>query len=119
MEQTMVALPGFTSMSRDPERDAETIRELRREVVRLRNMMDHSFGGENFVVYGTASAVAELERRLAPATDERINCEVLVAPSTVITAGCKLSTVVASIRSRAHLDEPARLLNSVHPPSAS
>lgn len=39
--------------------DAQTIEKLRA-------MMDHSFGGPGFVVYGTAQSVAEVERRLAP-----------------------------------------------------
>lgn len=55
------------------------------------------------------------ERNRAVDADERINCEVLVAPSTVLVAGCKLSTVIESIRSRSDRAEPARLLN----PSAS
>jgi hypothetical protein len=39
--------------------DAQTIEKLRA-------MMDHSFGGPGFVVYGTAQSIAEVERRLAP-----------------------------------------------------
>lgn len=39
--------------------DAQTI-------AKLRAMMDHSFGGPGFVVYGTAQSIAEVERRLAP-----------------------------------------------------
>ncbi|WP_329768834.1 hypothetical protein [Stenotrophomonas maltophilia] len=35
-------------------------------VAKLRAMMDHSFGGPGFVVYGTAQSIAEVERRLAP-----------------------------------------------------
>lgn len=35
-------------------------------IEKLRAMMDHSFGGPGFVVYGTAQSVAEVERRLAP-----------------------------------------------------
>lgn len=39
--------------------DAQTIEKLRA-------MMDHSFGGPGFVVYGTEQSIAEVERRLAP-----------------------------------------------------
>ncbi|AWB79598.1 TPA: Lar family restriction alleviation protein [Stenotrophomonas maltophilia] len=35
-------------------------------IEKLRAMMDHSFGGPGFVVYGTAQSIAEVERRLAP-----------------------------------------------------
>ncbi|HEL2957137.1 TPA: hypothetical protein UL931_000334 [Stenotrophomonas maltophilia] len=49
-----VQLPTSTSQG-----DANTIEKLRA-------MMDHSFGGPGFVVYGTAQSIAEVERRLAP-----------------------------------------------------
>ncbi len=55
--------------------EADEVDRRGAELRKLRAMMDHSFGGENFVVYGTAAAVAELERRLA-STPGRINYEV-------------------------------------------
>lgn len=53
-----------------------------------------------------------LERGRAIDTDERINCAVQIAPATVISPGCKLSTVIESIRLRADLREPARFKSS-------
>ncbi|HGM5043031.1 TPA: hypothetical protein ACKPZV_000187 [Stenotrophomonas maltophilia] len=35
-------------------------------IEKLRAMMDHSFGGHGFVVYGTAQSITEVERRMAP-----------------------------------------------------
>ena len=46
------------------DQDAQTIEKLRA-------MMDHSFGGPGFVVYGTSQSIAEIERRLAPSLAAR------------------------------------------------
>lgn len=40
--------------------------DYKAQVEKLRGMMDHSFGGPGFVVYGTKQSIAEVERRLAP-----------------------------------------------------
>lgn len=40
-------------------------------IEKLRAMMDHSFGGPGFVVYGTAQSIAEIERRMAPMLSAR------------------------------------------------
>lgn len=72
--------------------DAQTIEKLRA-------MMDHSFGGPGFVVYGTEQSIAEVERRLAPGIAARQPVGELVAwvheedPSRVISASQKATAL--------------------------
>ena len=47
-----------------PKTDAERIKELEATITRMRAMMDHSFSGSDFVVYGTKDSIAALEKRM-------------------------------------------------------
>ncbi|MBN4995139.1 hypothetical protein JY438_05105 [Stenotrophomonas maltophilia] len=66
--------------------DAQTIEKVRA-------MMDHSFGGPGFVVYGTAQSIAEVERRLAPGLAARQPVGVMSTEASEIARGMVLHCI--------------------------
>lgn len=68
----MAAMTEHTPHPRDPVTDAETILSLRREVVKLREMMNCSFGGPGFVVYGTAASIENVRARVLDPENEEL-----------------------------------------------